>query len=232
MLNTKAAASPIAPLAFNSPAKAESDIKSGDLKGFEVLKGPLFLEDVAQSSELGVNDWNLPEDHFDPSGSHVNLGGSNSSRRDKSKRSHRGGTVTVVKKNPVVEGSTKPDASGTPTVSHPSTSTAAPVSFDWGPLPAFASPTPLKTLPISFVPISPPVTNSSGETKTPKPLEPQKNIPKGFVAFSTFSPSPATGSLPLSAPSSNGNGLGEFTFAQPSTSQSFSFSKIPSKPSL
>jgi len=206
LLNTNAAASPIAPLAFNSPAKA--DVKGGQLKGFEDLKGPLFSEAVAQASELGLDEWNLPDDHFDPSGSHVSFVGS--TRRDKPRRTHRGGSA--VRKSPAAESPTKLDAS----VTHTLAPQATPASFDWGPLPTFASPTPLKTLPISFVPISPPA-NFSGETK---PLGPPKNIPKGFVGFSTVSPSGGA---------ANGNVPKGFTFAPSDPSQGFSFSKILSQ---
>jgi nucleoporin NUP159 len=190
LLNTRAAAVPIAPLALNSPRIPESGVKDGKLKVFEDLQGPLFSEPVEKVSELGLDDWNLPEDHFDPSGSHASPGGTSSTRRDKPRRSHRGGSA--VRKSPAPESSAKPDAGGTLTgTPHTSTSTPAPVSFDWGPLPTFASPTPLKALPMTFMPITPPVQNAAvGDGMNlpgPKPLEPQKTLPKGFVSFSTFS---------------------------------------------
>ena len=225
LLNTKAAAAAIAPLAFNSPAKPDS---GGKLKAFEDLKGPLFPEPVTNISELGMDDWNLPEDHFDPNGSHASPGGP---RRDKPKRSHRGGSA--VRKSPAPESSAKPDITGTPTPAHTLTSKPAPVSFDWGPLPTFASPTPLKTLPIKFMPVSPPVQSAtvSGGTNVPdsKALEAQKNLPKGFVAFSTFSPKTAATSSPLIAPSSDVQKGFSFAPTSANPSQGFSFSNFSSQ---
>lgn len=50
-----------------------------------------------------MDDWNLPEDHFDPNGFHAGPGGP---RRDKPKRSHRSGSA--VRKSPAPESSAKP----------------------------------------------------------------------------------------------------------------------------
>lgn len=225
LLNTKAAASPIAPLAINSPAKLESDAKDVKLKGFEDLRGPLFSEPAVKADELGINDWSLPEDHFDPSGSHINP----STRRDKTKRTHRGGSV--ARKSPGPDGSAKLDIGGT--FSSQTSTETVPVSFDWGPLPTFASPTPLKTLPMPFVPISPPAQNSTASgTNVSKTPEPKKSLPQGFVSFATFSSRPVTSSVLASTPSSNGepNKQKGSGFAPPTTpanpSQGFSFSNL------
>jgi len=225
LLNTKAAAAPTAPLAFNSPAKPGSGVKDGNLTAFDDLKGPLFLEPVTKVSELEMDDWNLPEDHFDPSGSQAST---SLTRRDKPRRSHRG--TSAVRKSPAPESSAKPDAVAIPTTSTPK---PAPVSFDWGPLPTFASPTPQRILPMTFIPISPPVQNEvlGGGTN----VADQKNLPRGFVSFATFSPNAANTSSTseFGPPSSNGgpNNPKGFTFAPSSTnpSQGFSFPNAPSQ---
>ncbi len=191
LLNTKAAAAPGAPLAFNSPSKPGSGSFNSEMSGFEGLKGSLFSEPFGKVPELDEEDWHLPEDHFDPSGSHSNPGGSVSGRREKPKRGHRGGSA--LRRSPAPE-SASSEATGTTTTTTLS-STSAPVSFDWGPLPTFASPSSSKSIPKAFVPIfaSP---STAGETiadvTSGAANSPPSGLPKGFVPFiplsSPFSP--------------------------------------------
>jgi len=186
LLNTKAAAAPGAPLAFKSPSKPGSGAFSREMSGFEGLKGSLFSEPLGKVPELDDEDWHLPEDHFDPSGSHSNPGGSGSGRREKAKRGHRGGSA--LRRSPAPE-SANSEATG-PTTTTALSSASAPVSFDWGPLPTFASPSSSKSTP--FVPIfaSPTAANTTAGGAASSP---SSSLPKGFVPFvplSSPSPSP------------------------------------------
>ena len=215
LLNTKAVTAPTAPLAYNSPRKPQAGVAAAGstVQGFESLQGPLFSEPVPKALKLDVADFDLPEDHFDPIGSHGGLGGSGTGRREKLKRTHRGGGA-VIRKSPAPESSASPEPSGaaaTTTLTNPTTSNTVPVSFDWGPLPTFSNPSTPKGLPNAFVPISsspstPRNTTTTGASSTiasspATTLGPPKGLPQGFVSFATVSSSSSTTSTPPPVPS-------------------------------
>lgn len=183
LLNTKVATAPSAPLSFKSPSKHESGLFGGEMSGFEGLGGSLFSEPASKAPESDEKDWNLPEEHFDPSGPHGSPGGSLSGRREKPRRSHR-----AARRSPAPE-SVSSNATGT--IATALNSSPAPVSFDWGPLPTFASP----STPKAFVPIFPSPSSAGNATTAGAASNPPSDLPKGFMPFaplsSSSSPSPS-----------------------------------------
>jgi len=193
LLNTTAVNAPKAPR--DTPSKA------GPGAGFAgLLTGSLFSEPPATVPELNIKD--LPEDKFDPTASHAHGA---VRRAGKTKSSH----------TPAPKSSGAPGA--TAIGPGPPPSAAAPISFDWGPLPSFNPPAVSGNIPKAFVPFSaasspsaPTPANlpkgfvSFGKASSPTPpavapsfgQPPPSNTPKGFVSFSTgsSSPSPTPGS--------------------------------------
>ncbi|KAF9526360.1 hypothetical protein CPB83DRAFT_857976 [Crepidotus variabilis] len=182
LLNDKVTREPTAPTSFTSPSKGD---KPGNgqalLKGFENLKGPLFSESaekVSQGSTLGLKDWDIGEDRFDPSGSGGWAAGGSSGRRGKKSHHSSGLGHGASHGQPFRRSAGSEDEDGvdipSTTAAHPTSVSPpvakAPVTFDWGPLPNFGAPSPTPT----------------------KAIEPPKQIPKGFVSFSTVSSGSST----------------------------------------
>ncbi|KAF4613917.1 hypothetical protein D9613_007855 [Agrocybe pediades] len=135
LFNKRAAAAPPAPLAFDTPQKTS---KLGTFAFDAPIVGSLFsTPDPAMStSEFSLPSWDLPpDDNFNPT---TPLAATHGRRGGPTQRKH----ISVPLKRTNGESS--------------SASSAAPPSFDWGPLPSFPSTPPAAKLPSAFMSFSTP----------------------------------------------------------------------------
>jgi len=136
LLNKKATAAPLPPTTFDTPQKTS---KLGAFSFDTPIAGSLFgnPDPAMSTSEFSLPNWDLPpDDNFNPSTPLA---------------SDRRGAPTQRKHlvNQPLKRSTTGHGS-------PVAAASAPTSFDWGPLPNFATPPPASRLPAAFIPFSSP----------------------------------------------------------------------------